>query len=444
VETRVKRGKLRRDNDQFELAARLDRLYQELKCTDANVICSTDLVLVNKNSILERAYSQLRRLFRPTPPRSVYIHGKVGVGKSMLMDTFYKESARIAQKRKRRRVHFHEFMLNVHERIHAFKRRHPRGDALPAVALQLAQEARILCFDEFQVTDIADAMILKRLFDMLLMDYGVVVVATSNRSPDELYEGGINRSLFLPFIDTLYTHADVMEMKGDYDYRRDKSDVHENPSLRFFWPSDDSTVRQKVERQFYSGTGEATSRVISVRMGRTVQVSRATDSVAWFNFDDLCGKPLGAADYLAVCENFSTVIVDHVPLLNSQKFNEARRFVSLIDALYETKTKLVMASHVPLQDLFVDFDVIVETKDGDEEIAVPEHNKEMFVKGQGGSSSSAATTMIRTKSGDEVEWSATGRIGVSLAQLSAVQDVSFSFQRAESRLAEMSKSSWGR
>lgn len=455
----LKDGKLRHDEDQWSLAGRLDHLHQSLASTDARVRSSADLHTdmftdTHHNTSLvqyvqQRFWKMSSFLLEPTPPKGLYIYGPVGVGKSLLMDLFFEECQTISTQRKQKRVHFHEFMLDVHSRIHSFKQQHPRRDALPAVALQLARESRLLCFDEFQVTDIADAMILKRLFGMLL-EAGVVVVATSNRPPFSLYEGGINRTLFLPFIDTLTGNLDVVEMTGETDYRRDERN-NVTLSSRFFWPAHDKSVRVKMEHLFYSdGTSQARSQDVSVMMGRIIKVPRATDTTAWFDFMDLCGNPLGAADYLALCNHYKVLMIDSVPQLNSSRFNEARRFVTLIDALYETRTKLVMSCHVPLDDLFVDFDATVETNDGDEEIAIVEEpaiqnqtgDEEMFVKGEGGSSSSAATTMIRTKDGD-VEWSATGRIGVSLAQLSAVRDVAFSFERAESRLAEMNRSSWG-
>ena len=444
-------GNIRLDDDQLQLATRLDRLHDALESTDARVLpsneLSVDFISDSNKSLLEKMYASgqffLSQILFP-PPRGLYIHGAVGVGKSFLMDVFYRVSKNATIRRKHRRVHFHEFMLDVHGRIHNFKQRHPKGDALPAVAVELAQEARLLCFDEFQVTDIADAMILKRLFGMLLKA-GVVVVATSNRAPNDLYQGGINRSLFLPFIDTLTANLDVVEMSGEHDYRRRS----EKDTSSFFCPAHDACVRATIQSIFESG-GEERSESIPVKMGRTIMVPKSNDTVAWFDFMDLCHQPLGAADYIALCEHYQMLIVDHIPPLNSSRFNEARRFVTLIDALYETRTRLIMTCDVPLEHLFVDFDVTVESNDGDEEIAVQEPaiqdqtgDEEMFVKGEGGSSSSAATTMIRTKDGD-VEWSATGRIGVSLAQLSAVRDISFSFQRAESRLAEMNGPSWGR
>jgi protein AFG1 len=481
VKDQIQAGKLREDEDQLRLSSRLDDLIKSLSATDANIMAcsklSVDLfsdapkkgIYKQTQAYLKRSYFKLTRS-KSTTPRGIYVHGSVGVGKSFLMDLFFDAVGRSttwARERKVRRAHFHEFMLDIHDRIHQYKRIHPKSDPLPAVALSLAQEARLLCLDEFQVTDIADAMILKRLFSMLWMNHmggsvGMVVVATSNRAPEVLYEGGLNRSLFLPFIHTLKDNMDIIEMHGDKDYRREQHsnskdgwNGREQDRQLYFWPAEHVNTRQALERIFSRGGGQTQfGTTIAVRMGRTVKLPRANDTCAWIDFHDLCNQPLGAADYLAICNRYPVLIVDNVPQLNASRFNEARRFVTLVDALYESKTRLVLASQVPLNELLVDFDATVETNDGDEEIAVEgiENNhrtshqnweEEMFVIGEGGSSSSAATTMIRTKDG-EVEWSATGRIGVSLAQLSAVRDVSFSFQRAESRLVEMNNGSWGR
>ena len=411
----------------------------------------------------------------PTP-KGIYIYGSVGVGKSMLMDLFYSICANGLSlpdeniqynpiQRRRKRYHFHEFMLNVHQRIHAYKAIHPRGDPMPPVAAELAKEARLLCFDEMQITDIADAMIIKRLLTTLL-DLGVVIVTTSNRPPGGLYAGGINRSVFLPFIDTLSERMDVIEMGGTYDYRRDgdglmasNSDAALIPLPPYLCPSIDidtdtdtsnsPSSQEGLELWFSTGTGETRTETIPVAMGRYVQVERANDTCGWFNFDELCNRPLGAADYIAIAERFDLIIVENVPQLGGHIYNEARRFVILIDALYEAKTKLIIAADVPRYCLFLGFDAIVETSDGDEETAVEDNDntlglgEESFVVGEGGSSSSSSTTLIRTQDG-AMEWSATGRVGVSLAQLSSVREASFSFLRAESRLAEMAAANWGR
>jgi peroxisome-assembly ATPase len=468
IQERIEQGSLRYDRRQIELAQKLDALRLTLINSDASVIHHGDLnvglfsdakpkgFLESATLNVNRAFLQMRYMYPlSTTPKGLYVYGSVGVGKSFLMDLFVNSltGEGTLPNRQIRRVHFHEFMLDIHDRIHRSKQRNPRQDPLPSLALSIAQESRVLCLDEFQVTDVADAAILKRLLEMLWSSRtGVVLVATSNRAPEALYEGGLNRSMFLPFIDTLKCHMDVSEMSGTRDYRREKTNVMVHDDQSYYWPADNPYTRQSLERIFFKDDGEEQrNRQLPVRMGRHVQVPRSNNHCAWFDFEDLCNRPLGAADYLCICEMYDTLIVDHVPQLDGTRFNEARRFVTLVDAVYESKTRLVLASNeVPLKELFVGFDATVESSDGDEETAVaglppPTHAEdEIFVKGEGGSSSSAATTMIRTKGGDTVEWSATGRIGVSLAQLSAVKDVSFSFQRAESRLAEINSDNWGR
>ena len=483
----IKSGSKQNDENQFAVAKKLDKLHRLLKSTDSRVIDSHKLQSYPTNTWFEKGQSYLQKLatFQPKPPKGLYIYGSVGVGKSFLMDLFHNISVSNNEDNRRgiRRVHFHEFMLDVHSRIHQYKQQYPRGDALPEVALSFAKEARILCFDEFQITDIADAMIIKRLFELLIHDQNVVVVATSNRAPSQLYEGGINRDSFLPFLDTLQESMHVIEMTGQQDYRRQiNEDVEDSLSENSgdsriitsiencYLSSKDPETPEKLHQVFKSlgggdnncsGSGKDSESVtLTIPMGRTIHVARANDNCAWFDFSDLCFEPLGSADYLTICERFPVIIITNIPQLDSSKINEARRFVTLIDALYECQTKLIASldEEVPkIEDLFVDFDVNVESNDGDEEIAVEgkiDDNKvttastefsDMYVKGEGGSSSSSSTTMLRTKDGkEEMEWSATGRIGVSLAQLSSVQDVSFSFQRAESRLQEMKRKAWGR
>ncbi len=464
-ELKVDAGEVRRDDAQVALAAKFDALHESLASlppvpirtydpTQSNCTSSSPLLLARS---LASAQSFLRKKFHlwsfGPPPRGIYIHGPVGVGKSFLMDLFYASvtvpdddsccnndnHSHKQAKITKRRVHFHEFMLDVHHRIFVYKQKHPRGDAIPIIAQQLAQEAQLLCFDEFQVTDIADAMILKRLF-LLLLDYNVVVVATSNRPPDALYEGGINRSLFLPFIDILKHTSDIISME---DSRKDYRLETRAGGQSYFWSNKDvhgdNNINNDIQAQLeeiFGGTASGTdAEIIPVLFGRTVQVARLNDRCAWFDFSELCYQPLGAADYISLCCRFPVLIMDRVPQLDANHLNEARRFVTLIDACYESRTRLVLAAQVPLDELFVDFEAQVQSSDGDEEL---------FVSKKGGNSSSFATTMIRTKEGEYFEWSATGRIGVSLAQLSAANDLAFSFRRAASRLAEMGGKEWGR
>ena len=463
-ERKVDAGEVRRDEAQVALAAKLDALHQSLtslppvpvrseKPTEVSSTSNSPLLMPRS---LVSAQSFLRKKFRlwsfGPPPRGIYIHGSVGVGKSFLMDLFYasvnapddsgcnngSHSLKHAKITKRR-VHFHEFMLDVHHRIFVYKQQHPRNDAIPIIAQQLAQEAQLLCFDEFQVTDVADAMILKRLF-LLLLDWNVVVVATSNRAPDALYEGGLNRSLFLPFIDMLKHRFDIISMEDSAkDYRLEtRADGHS-----YFWSNryvhgengSDYNAQAQL-REIFGGTASSSeTEVIDVLFGRTVQVTRLNDRCAWFHFSELCYQPLGAADYISLCDRFPVLIVDHVPQLDANRLDEARRFVTLIDVCYESRTRLVLAANVPLEELFVEFEAQVESSDV---------NEELFVSEKGGNSSSFATTMIRTKEGEHMEWSATGRMGASLAQLSAANDLAFSFRRAASRLVEMGGKEWGR
>ncbi len=464
-ERKVDAGEVQRDHAQVALAAKLDALHESLtslppvpvrtdKLTESNSTSSSPLLLIRS---LASVQSFFRKKFHwwsfSPPPRGMYIHGPVGAGKSFLMDLFY-ASVNVPEddpcfnhdshslkhaKITKRRVHFHAFMLDVHHRIFVYKQSHPRDDAIPIIAQQLAQEAQILCFDEFQVTDVADAMILKRLF-LSLLDWNVVVVATSNRSPDALYEGGINRSLFLPFIDMLKHTFDIISMDDSAkDYRLETRADGQS----YFWSNkdvhgennSDSNLQAQLKEIFGDAASRTEAEVVHVFFGRTIQVARLNDRCAWFDFSELCYQPLGAADYISLCDRFPVLIVDRVPQLDANHLDEARRFVTLIDVCYESRTRLVLGAKVPLDELFVDFEAQVESSDG---------NEELFVSETGGSSSSFATTMIRTKEGEQLEWSATGRVGVSLAKLSATNDLAFSFRRAASRLVEMGGKEWGR
>lgn len=463
-ERKVDAGEVRRDDAQLALAAKLDALHESLTSLplvpvrtnkprkNSSTSSSPPLLLLARS--LASAHSSLREKFHlwsfGPPPRGIYIHGPVGVGKSFLMDLFYAlvnvpddsccnhdgHSLKHAKITKRR-VHFHEFMLDVHHRIFDYKQKHPLDDAIPNIAQQLAQEAQLLCFDEFQVTDVADAMIVKRLFSSLL-DWNVLVVATSNRAPDALYEGGINRSLFLPFIDMLKHRFDIISMEDSAkDYRLETRADGQS----YFWSNNDvqsdnnSNNMQALLKEIFGDTASGTeAEVIHVLFGRTVQVARSNDRCAWFDFSELCYQPLGAADYISLCDRFPVLIIDRVPQLDANHLDEARRFVTLIDVCYESRTRLVLAAKVPLDELFVDFEAQIDSSDG---------NEELFVSEKGGNSSSFATTMICTKEGEQFEWSATGLNGVSLAQLSGANDLAFSFRRAVSRLVEMGGKEWG-
>ncbi|HEY0524462.1 MAG TPA: cell division protein ZapE [Stellaceae bacterium] len=283
----------------------------------------------------------LRQTQEP-PPLGLYIYGGVGRGKSMLMDLFF-ATAPVAKKR---RVHFHAFMLEVHARIHRHNKT-SSGDPIVPVAKALAAESTLLCFDEFHVTDIADAMILGRLFQALF-EQGVVVVATSNRPPDDLYKGGLQRERFVPFIDLLKQKLDVLELDGGRDYRLAR--LARQPV--YFHPLD-SRAQAELDRAFADLTdGAPGERVTLTVLGRNLTVSRAAKGVAWFSFHELCARPLGAADYLEIARRFHSVILAGIPKMGPAQRNEAKRFNTLIDALYEAKTTLVVSAAAPPEQLY--------------------------------------------------------------------------------------------
>jgi cell division protein ZapE len=276
------------------------------------------------------------------PPMGLYIFGKVGRGKSMLMDMFF-DCVAVA---KRRRVHFYEFMQDVHGRLH--QRRAEKGDPIGLVARAIADEATLLCFDEFQVADIADAMILGRLFAALFAA-GVVVVATSNRPPDELYKDGLQRERFLPFIDLLKEKLDMLELEGARDYRLERFVGRQF----YFTPADDNSYRA-LERAFADLTDNSSApRATLIVQGRTLLVPRAAKGVGWFGFDELCGAALGPADYLALCRNFRSFVVEGIPRMGPDRRNEAKRFNIFIDTLYEAHGNLIASAEAPPQELYV-------------------------------------------------------------------------------------------
>ncbi len=275
---------------------------------------------------------------RPAPPpRGLYLWGGVGRGKSMLMDLFT-ASVDIQAKR---RVHFHAFMQEVHHAMFA-ARKAGTDDALAPVAATLAQDLRLLAFDEMQITDITDAMVVGRLFQML-METGVVIVATSNRPPEDLYKDGLNRALFLPFIAFLRDRMMVQELTSPTDYRQDRL----AGAQVYFYPA--RTARTQIEAIWRDLTGGSTGLPLSLAVnGRKVTLPLFANGVARATFWDLCAQPLGPADFLAIAGAVRVLIVEDIPQLSSTNYNEAKRFVILIDALYEARVRLIAsAADVP-------------------------------------------------------------------------------------------------
>lgn len=321
---RVASGELKHDALQEAAAKRLQTLVQALK-----------------------HYKPGKRRFffaRAAPPKGLYIWGDVGRGKSMLMDLFF-ESVTLSAKR---RIHFNAFMADAHARIHAARQNGDTKDPIPPVARALAKEATALCFDEFQVTDVADAMILGRLFEQLF-GLGVVIVATSNTAPTRLYEGGLNRPLFLPFIALIERRLDIIELNGEHDYRMQRMaglDLYITP----LGPEADAKMNAAWARLTDNAAGKPA--VLKV-LGRSVAVPRAAGGVARFSFADLCAKPLAAADYLAIARTYHTVLIDHISVMGPNQRDMARRFTLLIDTLYDEGTSLVCSAAAPADRLYV-------------------------------------------------------------------------------------------
>jgi cell division protein ZapE len=330
----VSSGAIERDPAQVKLLRQLEALAESLGSHR----------LARKPSALGWLFSKKS----PAPPKGLYVWGSVGRGKTMLMDLFF-EALPV---RRKRRVHFHAFMADVHERIHAFRQKLKAGevkgdDPIAPVAEALAQEAWVLCFDEFTVTDIADAMILGRLFTALFA-HGVVVVATSNVEPQHLYEGGLNRSLFLPFIALLQERMNVVKLDSRTDFRLEKL----AGSPVFYAPAD-AQSHEALTRAFKSLTGREHGKPVTLTVkGHPVEVPQAASGVARFSFEDLCSKPLGAADYLAVADEFETVILENIPRMSFERRNEAKRFIMLVDAFYDAKVKLLASAEAEVHALY--------------------------------------------------------------------------------------------
>jgi cell division protein ZapE len=318
LRAQISAGELEADAAQMVVAERLDALAQRL------------------SGWRRRRASRFTLFARPTvpAPRGLYIHGDVGRGKTMLMDLFF-SSASFGPKL---RSHFHEFMADVHERI-AKARSAVDGDPIPHVAASIADEAGLLCFDEMQVTDIADAMILGRLFKHLF-EQQVVVVATSNAAPGQLYEHGLNRQLFLPFIALIGEHMDVAELKSAKDYRLEKL---AGLPLYFVPPDAAATAALDAHWDRLTGRHPGASEILEVK-GHKVRVPLASMGIARFDFRDLCEAPLGTIDYLRIAHTYHTLLIDRIPVMTRERRDAARRFINLIDTLYDNKVCLIASA----------------------------------------------------------------------------------------------------
>jgi cell division protein ZapE len=301
---------------------------------------------VRKQGLLGRLFADKGE----APPRGLYVHGEVGRGKTMLMDLFFQHCP-VAHKR---RAHFHEFMAEVHERIYGYRQNIARGeianggDVIALTASAIFDEAWLLCFDEFHVTDIADAMILGRLFAKLF-ELGTVVVATSNVAPEDLYKGGLNRALFLPFIAQISDHMDVLRLDARTDFRLEKL-----VGVKMWLVPADPEADKALDKAWAKMTGNTKCRPRDLAIkGRVLHVPCSSHGVARFSFADLCEKPLGASDYLRLAHDYHTILIDRIPVMDYAERNAAKRFIALIDTLYDNAVKLMASAEANPVSLYL-------------------------------------------------------------------------------------------
>jgi cell division protein ZapE len=348
---KISEGELKADPVQAQAVNVLNRLFEDVSYLSQKA---------EGGSFFDKI-KNLAKSSKSMPPKGVYMHGGVGRGKSMVMDLFFDTLPTGIRKR---RVHFHEFMIEVHDYIHSRRdydithHGEVRGGvdmALPLLAQRVAEQAQVLCFDEFHVVDVADAMILGRLFTALF-DHGVIVVATSNWPPDRLYEGGLQRDRFEYFIALLKDRLEVVHLDSDTDYRADMFADVLLQNCAYFTPLGDET-RRKMDDLFVFLTDKAPiePNVLNVK-GREIPVLVATHDAARFTFAELCEKPLGAEDYLKVAKTYSTIFLEDIPRLTYDRRNEAKRLMILIDALYETGNRLIVSAATPPDELYTGHD----------------------------------------------------------------------------------------
>jgi protein AFG1 len=378
-----------------------------------------------------------KSLIREIPrglPRGLYLYGDVGSGKTMLMDLFYDTLPGAV--RSKTRIHFHNFMQDVHRRLHRMKVEHGNDiDAVPFVAADIAEHGNVLCFDEFQCTDVADAMILRRLLESL-MSHGVVLVTTSNRHPDELYKNGIQRQSFIPAIHLLKSRLHVINLDSTTDYRK----IPRPPSGVYHTPLDNHAASHAEKWFRFLGDPETPEPHPEIQRvwGREIRVPRVSGRCAWFTFDELIGRPTSAADYIELMRSYDAFVVTEVPGMTHRQRDLARRFITFIDAVYESHAKLVLTTAVPMSELFVSRDEIQESLlikpkkgagagGGQAVVGRPAHSPDQAVE--------HVMSHLMEDLGHNFEQ-------LKNSNLFTGEEEAFAFARALSRLTEMGSTEW--
>lgn len=427
---RVGGGLLRNDEHQRGIIQSLQHLHEELRHYHAPPVVHPTLESLKPTKSLLSWFGGGFGGGSKTPlgkipsglPRGLYLYGDVGSGKTMLMDLFYDTLP--AAVRTKTRIHFHNFMQDVHRRLHRMKQQYGSDiDAVPFVAADIAEQGNVLCFDEFQCTDVADAMILRRLLEAL-MSHGVVLVTTSNRHPDELYKNGIQRDSFVPAIHLLKQRLHVINLDSTTDYRK----IPRPPSGVYHAPLD-AHAASHAEKWFrFLGDPDQPEPHPEVQRvwGRDIVVPRVSGRCAWFTFDELIGRPTSAADYLELMRSYDAFVVSEVPGMTYRQRDLARRFITFIDAVYESHAKLVLTTAVPLPELFV---------------SRAEMQESMAASASATDSSGAARSIedVMSHMMDDLEHNAEQ---LSKSNLFTGDEEAFAFARALSRLTEMGSQQW--
>ncbi|KAJ5175363.1 uncharacterized protein N7482_001240 [Penicillium canariense] len=422
-DVRVQEGRLRDDPYQRGIIQNLQDLFEALKHYNAPAVIHPSVESLDpqpKSSFFGSLFGSgaSKPAASTTPeglPKGLYMYGDVGCGKTMLMDLFYDTLP--PNIKTKTRIHFHNFMQDVHKRMHVVKMKYGNDfDALPLVAAEIAEKASVLCFDEFQCTDVADAMILRRLLQFL-QSHGVVLVTTSNRHPDDLYKNGIQRDSFIPCINLLKTALNVINLNSPTDYRK----IPRPPAAVYHHPLGEDA--EQHARKWFEFLGDPINDpphpTTQVVWGRKIQVPQASGKAAQFTFDQLIGTATGAADYLELVRHYDAFIVTNVPGMNLNQRDLARRFITFIDAVYESRAKLVLTTEVPLTNLFLSESDVKDSLKGNGDHSDLSDAMRNLMDDLGMSVQALKNTSIF--SGDEER---------------------FAFARALSRLSEMGSKEW--